>query len=127
MAEHEGTGDRGESVDGADGEIDTAGDDHERHADGHDGDEGRVFGELREILGVEKLVFLDRERHPFAGRIGGVNAGAGTVGSAFKNRSAHGAGEGGEEGAEGKDDEEQAAFLKTKERAKTGGHGEGAD
>ena len=54
----------------------------------------------------KKFIFLDRERNPFAGGISGVNAGAGAVGSAFKNGRAHGAGEGGEEGTEGKDDEE---------------------
>jgi hypothetical protein len=57
---------RRQRVGGADREIDAPGNDDEGHAHRHDRDETRVLGQLREVLGVEKLVLLDEGRHPLA-------------------------------------------------------------
>ena len=71
-------------VNGPHAQVDLAGDDHEGHAHGHDGEEARVLGQLGEVLGVEELV------HPFLGggavSIGvlGEDSSALPVGSAFK-------------------------------------------
>jgi hypothetical protein len=103
---------RRQRIDGADGEIDAAGDDHERRPDGHDREEARVLGELGEVLRVEELVFLDEHGRAFAVRPGGEDPHPFALLVHFEHRHLHRAAKKSEQRAKQKDDNDQPALLK---------------
>ena len=112
VVQEESTDNRGQRVNGAYGKVNAARDDHNRHAHGHDGDEARVLGELSEVLRIEEFVFLDRQRHPIAGRVGGEDALRRAVRPGREDRHRHPTAEPGEQPGEREDDEQQAALPK---------------
>ena len=93
---------RSQCIDGPDGQVDPTGNDDECRADGHDGDETSVLGQLGEVPGIEELVLLNDDAFGFAGR---VLSELGQVDSAAKNR---------QQQAEHYDHNDQTAFLKAK-------------
>jgi hypothetical protein len=100
-------------VDGSHAEIDLAGDDHEGHAHGHDGEEAGVLGQLGEVLGVEELV------HPFFGggavSIGvlGEDSPALAIGSGFNEGALDRSAEQSQQRSQDKDHEQQPRFSQS--------------
>src|SRR5262245_45947883 len=112
--EDQSSKDRGEGIDGADRKVDAAGNDDEGRADGHDGRETGVFGEVCETLSVEEFVFLDSDEFPFSGGISAKDAFAFPLRVSFHFWHGDSAAKNREQGAKNKNHHNKAGFLKAK-------------
>ena len=97
--QYKGRQDGGQRINRPNGQVNAAGDDDERCADRHYGDEAGVLCQLRQVPGVEELVLLDHD--PFRASRG--------AGSEFSHLD--GSPEQREQKAEHKNHNQQTAFL----------------
>src|SRR6266699_1884555 len=92
-------------------EIDAAGDNYKARPDRHDRNEAGVFGQLRQVLGVEELIPLDYRRFLLTLLIESEYPLALALGIRLEEGHFDPAAKHGQQGAENDDDDEQTTFL----------------